>query len=726
MAVHNQEIFNESIANGVTTVYPYTFRLLKKDDLVVEVNGQAIGASSYVVTGIGADGGGNVIFNVPPLAGLRVMRRREVGLERLTDYQYEGDLRAETLNADLDRLWQAIQQTHHDSKRAIKLPFGTTTDQTIAATQEQRVGKVVGFDENGNAVVTDNKGGGGSGGGVNLVPWPISPAESSWARLKDAPLPSVPLATIDNETASILGNDQDGYVRFGAFQNANSLLPLGAGRYFHMRNVIEGNGTIDVLAWDGTATRLLVRLKKSPAGRQVFDGADLSAPISGLSWTDWQPMAVELGGRGEFFEHQVAIKFSTNSKQILVAEVNDGDVILIRLSHDSGFSAANVTINFDPSWPLPSAGLEALEDSIPAMLKLPAGVKKGDILVRTGPAGEQATYRGLHYDIAINGAPAAAVVIDPAAGVVSAAGGIEEAPIDGMPYARVDGAWRYVGDLGMVRHLDAQLTTKTVGDGGDFEDFAAAALWAQTVIGQYLWLKRISDLPPVDNGTIFTFPNFDAVVIESQGFISPAAGYRSAGSIVLADQLRVVGAAYQSLQLFNLSYVAPFPVPVDIDADTPSGMTQIDGADFPAGVGITVNTHGSRLMIQSSSIGGFTGEVAADNELWLEASIIGNTSAKQLTLQNRSTVRLSHFPLDSDAMSAVISISDGCVIGGVNYSRVTSPLHEVVTGAGSWRIGGGGDPSSPGHAGKFTTFTTRTVNQITQEGLAIVGDLPVP
>lgn len=149
MSVTNQEVFNSSTANGVTTTFPYTFRLLDTNDLVVMVGGVVV-ASGFTVTGVGDSGGGNIVFDTAPANGLEVLRKRVVPLQRLSDYQFEGDLSSSGLNREFDRIWQTLQQIAHDVKRAIKLAFTTDTEQEIPESAGERANKAIVFDDDGN------------------------------------------------------------------------------------------------------------------------------------------------------------------------------------------------------------------------------------------------------------------------------------------------------------------------------------------------------------------------------------------------------------------------------------------------------------------------------------------------------------------------------------------------------------------------------------------------
>ncbi|MDE1508182.1 phage tail fiber protein [Serratia nevei] len=109
MSVPNQTPYNIYTANGLTTVFPYEFYLLNAGDLAVSLNGSVI-TSGYTISGVGNVDGGEVLFLTPPDNGATVMLERAIPTYRLTDYQDNGDLLADTVNKDFDRLWMAIQQ----------------------------------------------------------------------------------------------------------------------------------------------------------------------------------------------------------------------------------------------------------------------------------------------------------------------------------------------------------------------------------------------------------------------------------------------------------------------------------------------------------------------------------------------------------------------------------------------------------------------------------------
>ncbi len=93
MTVSTEVDHNEYTGNGVTTSFPYTFRIFKKSDLVVQVsdlNGNVtklVLDAGYTVTGAGTYSGGAVVLPSPLAAGWRIT------IERVLDVVQETDLR---------------------------------------------------------------------------------------------------------------------------------------------------------------------------------------------------------------------------------------------------------------------------------------------------------------------------------------------------------------------------------------------------------------------------------------------------------------------------------------------------------------------------------------------------------------------------------------------------------------------------------------------------------
>ena len=154
MTVPVQIPFSASTANGVTTAFPYAFKITDADDLEVTVDGVVV-TTGFTVTGVGEELGGTVVFSVAPANGKKIVRALKPVLRREIDYQQFGDWTAEIVNNDFDRIWLAIQYLQQNDVRALKLPVDTTTDQVLSSDAAARATKGVRFDESGNLSISE-------------------------------------------------------------------------------------------------------------------------------------------------------------------------------------------------------------------------------------------------------------------------------------------------------------------------------------------------------------------------------------------------------------------------------------------------------------------------------------------------------------------------------------------------------------------------------------------
>jgi hypothetical protein len=122
MSVPNQTPYIVYTANGMTTVFPFEFYIISASDIQVTINGVLV-TTGYTVFGAGNVNGGDVIFLTPPANGSVVMLERVVPTYRLTEYQDNGDLLADTVNKDFDRIWMAIQRAFIGLGLALTRPF---------------------------------------------------------------------------------------------------------------------------------------------------------------------------------------------------------------------------------------------------------------------------------------------------------------------------------------------------------------------------------------------------------------------------------------------------------------------------------------------------------------------------------------------------------------------------------------------------------------------------
>lgn len=154
MSVPQQNPITASTANGVSTVFGFDFYVDAEGDLVVQVDGLSKTLNvDYTVTGTGVSSGGSVIFNTAPGNGALVTIYRDTPLERQDDFQTAGDLQADVLDRQFDRLWQALQEIFGGSKgspTALRVPNGESVDPLPVAAV--RANRLVGFDSLGRPI----------------------------------------------------------------------------------------------------------------------------------------------------------------------------------------------------------------------------------------------------------------------------------------------------------------------------------------------------------------------------------------------------------------------------------------------------------------------------------------------------------------------------------------------------------------------------------------------
>ncbi len=142
-----QTPFNEYTGNGVATVYPYEFQLLAASDLIVTIDDVVIPSSDFILTNVGVQAGGEVIFTIPPANLTHVVLSRVIVLQRDTDYQYNGDLKEDTLDNDFNRIWQALQGHGSQIGSALRAPYPEQFDELPGPAA--RANKVLAFDVDG-------------------------------------------------------------------------------------------------------------------------------------------------------------------------------------------------------------------------------------------------------------------------------------------------------------------------------------------------------------------------------------------------------------------------------------------------------------------------------------------------------------------------------------------------------------------------------------------------
>jgi len=104
-------------ASASQTVFAYPFLIFEEEDIAVYY--QAVGTDDavlltlnvdYTVTGVGNEGGGNVILTTPATLGDIITVNSEVAFTQLVDFSVGGEFTADTINFVNDKLTRLIQQ----------------------------------------------------------------------------------------------------------------------------------------------------------------------------------------------------------------------------------------------------------------------------------------------------------------------------------------------------------------------------------------------------------------------------------------------------------------------------------------------------------------------------------------------------------------------------------------------------------------------------------------
>lgn len=136
------------VADGVQTAFTYPFPIFETADIDVLSNGVPANFG-YTITGAGESDGGAILYAVAPAAGTRITLLRRLTIERVTDFQSNGVLRAMTLNDELDRQVAALQEVRDDVSGAIRLDASDPPAGMVLPLRGARAEKLLGFDAMG-------------------------------------------------------------------------------------------------------------------------------------------------------------------------------------------------------------------------------------------------------------------------------------------------------------------------------------------------------------------------------------------------------------------------------------------------------------------------------------------------------------------------------------------------------------------------------------------------
>ena len=128
MTVSTEVDHNDYTGNGVTTSFPYTFRIFQKTDLMVQVVDLSENITvltldtDYSVTGAGTYSGGSVVLSSPLANGWQISISRSLPVTQDTDLRNQGKFYAEVHEDAFDKLTMLIQQCFSFLRLALRKP----------------------------------------------------------------------------------------------------------------------------------------------------------------------------------------------------------------------------------------------------------------------------------------------------------------------------------------------------------------------------------------------------------------------------------------------------------------------------------------------------------------------------------------------------------------------------------------------------------------------------
>ena len=117
------------VATGTLTTYEFPFVIFTNTDIQVYLNDILQTPETYTVSGVKNTNGGSITFMTPPTNGTIITITRDLSIERTTDFQEGGALRADTLNDEFDYQTACLQQVADSINRSMILPpYATDTN----------------------------------------------------------------------------------------------------------------------------------------------------------------------------------------------------------------------------------------------------------------------------------------------------------------------------------------------------------------------------------------------------------------------------------------------------------------------------------------------------------------------------------------------------------------------------------------------------------------------
>lgn len=237
-------------------------------------------------------------------------------------------------------------------------------------------------------------------------------------------------------------------------------------------------------------------------------------------------------------------------------------------------------------------------------------------------------------------------------------GGIEEAPENGLAYARKNAEWASLQDLGVLQAAEGIITTLSVGVGGDFETWDALLLATGTMLGSYLVINVLSTAditPSIGGNTAILFNTFQYVEINMGGFGFNIVG---GGSTILSFQSNLI--AINGTLEAGTNQVA---------------ITNLTNPNFSPGSGTTINAGG--VYLNKTNWSGLGGILEVNSNLnFLDNVIIDTSLIVNGMLAANSPSRIAILTVSEPA-----SILADAKIGTLTASAAMTHIADITSGA---------------------------------------------
>lgn len=153
MTVTNLNDRDSSIADGVQTEFPYSFRATDPAQVKVFFDGVPM-LSGFSVRRNPSGTGGKVVFTSPPANGKEVLRLRQAEQLQETEFGVNDSLNPEILEDSLDLLTILVQQNKASFEAALKLPTNVSPDSVNTELPPVVPGYLLGWNLEGDGLRT--------------------------------------------------------------------------------------------------------------------------------------------------------------------------------------------------------------------------------------------------------------------------------------------------------------------------------------------------------------------------------------------------------------------------------------------------------------------------------------------------------------------------------------------------------------------------------------------